>query len=140
MLRCVNLSPALSIQQPPFPCYNFTRHSKPYVATVHERELRTLLMNASTFNLDMLSPYLFGLGIAGTTALLVGTGLILWHFRGSRIQSFNWRLRSWRLKQLSAVACLFFLAMAASYWVIQELLGWVYLILAVQTGSWWLRI
>ncbi len=33
-------------------------------------------MNAGTFNLDMLSPYLFGLGIAGTTALLfkVSTG------------------------------------------------------------------
>jgi hypothetical protein len=97
-------------------------------------------MNAGTFNLDMLSPYLFGLGIAGTTALLVATGLVLWHFRGSRIQSFNWRLRSWRLKQLSAVACLFFLAMATSYWVIQEPWGWFYLILAFKTGSWWLRI
>lgn len=97
-------------------------------------------MNADTFNLDMLSPYLFGLGIVGTAALLVVTGLVLWHFRGSRMQSFNWRLRSWRLKQLSAIACLFFLAMAASYWVIQEPWGWFYLILAFKTGSWWLRI
>jgi len=97
-------------------------------------------MNAGTFDLDMLSPYLSGLGIAGTTALLVATGLILWHFRGSRIQSFNWRLRGWRLKQLSAIACLFFLAMAASYWIIQEPWGWFYLILAFKTGSWWLRI
>ncbi len=97
-------------------------------------------MNAGTFDLDMLSPYLSGLGIAGTTALLVATALILWHFRGSRIQSFNWRLRGWRLKQLSAIACLFFLAMAASYWIIQEPWGWFYLILAFKTGSWWLRI
>jgi hypothetical protein len=74
-------------------------------------------MNAGAFNVDMLSPYLLGFGIVGTVAFSVITGFVLWHFRGSRIQSFNWRLRSWRLKQLSAIACLFFLAMAASYGV-----------------------
>ncbi|HZU68605.1 MAG TPA: hypothetical protein VFA09_15115 [Ktedonobacteraceae bacterium] len=97
-------------------------------------------MDAGTFNPGVFSPYLFGFGIAGTVALLVTTGLVLWHFRGSQVQSFNWRLRSWRLKQLSAIASLFFLAMAASYWVIQEPWGWFYLILAFKTGSWWLRI
>ncbi|HJT57144.1 MAG TPA: hypothetical protein VJ761_11665 [Ktedonobacteraceae bacterium] len=97
-------------------------------------------MDAGTFDSGTLSPYLFGLGIAGTIVLLAVTGLVLWHYRGSRIQSFNWRLRGWRLKQLSAVACLFFLAMAASYWVIEEPWGWFYLILAFKTGSWWLRI
>lgn len=97
-------------------------------------------MDGGTFDSGMLSPYLFGLGIAGTAVLLVATGLVLWHYRGSCIQSFNWRLRGWRLKQLSAVACLFFLAMAASYWVIEEPWGWFYLILAFKTGSWWLRI
>jgi len=97
-------------------------------------------MDTGTFNVDMLSTYLFGTGIAGTVALLIATGFVLWHFRGSQIQSFNWRLRNWRLKQLSAIACLFFLAMAASYWVIQEPWGWFYLILAFKTGTWWLRI
>jgi hypothetical protein len=97
-------------------------------------------MDAGTFNVDMLSPYLLGIGIAGIIAFSGITGVVLWRFRGSRIQSFNWRLRSWRLKQLSAIACLFFLAMAASYWVIQEPWGWFYLILAFKSGSWWLRI
>ncbi len=97
-------------------------------------------MDAGTFNPEMLSPYLFGFGIVGTAALLAITGLVLWQFHGSPMQSFNWRLRNWRLKQLSAVACLFFLAMAASYWVIQEPWGWFYVILAFKTGSWWLRI
>ena len=96
-------------------------------------------MDVGTFNVDMLSPYLLGFGIAGTVAFSVITGFVLWHFRGSRIQSFNWRLRSWRLKQLSAIACLFFLAMAASYWVIQDAWGWIYLLVAFKTGMWWLR-
>jgi len=43
------------------------------------------------------------------------------------------------LKQISAVACLFFLAMSASYWVIQEPLGWICLLVAFKSGTWWFR-
>lgn len=88
---------------------------------------------------SILSPYLDGFGIAGTLTLLIITGLVLWQYRGSRAQSFRWRLRNWRLKQLSAIASLFFLAMAASYWVLQEPWGWLYLIGAVKTCTWWIR-
>ncbi len=86
-----------------------------------------------------LSILLAVLGFVGIVALLTATGMVMWQYRNVRMQSFRWRLRNWRLKQLSAVACLFFLAMAASYAVLQEAWGWLYLIVAFKTGSWWLR-
>jgi hypothetical protein len=94
-------------------------------------------MASSIFNTQLISFFLLGLGISGTITLAVATGLIIRHYNDSPIQSFNWRLRNWRLKQLSAVACLFFLAMAASYWVIQDAWGWIYLLFAFKTGQWW---
>ena len=96
-------------------------------------------MSGAIFNIDNLSLYLFGLGILGTTALLIATGTVMWLYRDSRMSSFQWYLRNWHLKQLSALACLFFLAMAASYWVIEEPLGWIYLLVACKTGTWWFR-
>ncbi len=96
-------------------------------------------MGANIFDIHSLSPYLGGVGIFGTITLLVATGCVIWQYRDSRIQSFRWRLRNWRLKQLSAVACLFFLAMSASYWIIQEPWGWICLLVAFKTGTWWIR-
>jgi uncharacterized BrkB/YihY/UPF0761 family membrane protein len=96
-------------------------------------------MGANTFTTQILSSSLAGLGITGTLALLVATSLVIRHYRSSRIYSFNWYLRNWRLKQLSAIACLFFLAMAASYWVIGDAWGWIYLLVAFKTGTWWFR-
>jgi len=93
----------------------------------------------SIFNTHLISFFLLVLGISGTITLVVVTGLVIRRYNDSPIQSFNWRLRNWRLKQLSAIACLFFLAMAASYWVIQDALGWIYLLVAFKTGMWWLR-
>jgi len=90
-------------------------------------------------NTKLISFFLLGIGICGTITLVIATGLIIRHYSESSIQSFNWRLRNWRLKQLSAIACLFFLAMAASYWVIQDAWGWIYLLVAFKTGTWWLR-
>lgn len=89
--------------------------------------------------LHTISPYFSAFGIIGTMLLLTAAGVIIWRYRNSRIQSFRWRLRNWRLKQLSAIACLFFLAMAASYWVLQEPWGWLYLLAAFKTGTWWIR-
>jgi uncharacterized BrkB/YihY/UPF0761 family membrane protein len=96
-------------------------------------------MVENIFNIQLISFFLLGLGISGTITLVVVTGLVLRRYTESPIQSFNWRLRNWRLKQLSAIACLFFLAMAASYWVIQDAWGWIYLLAAFKTGMWWLR-
>ena len=96
-------------------------------------------MTGSLLNTQLISFFLLTLGICGTITLVVTTGLVIRRYSDSPIQSFNWRLRNWRLKQLSAIACLFFLAMAASYWVIQDAWGWIYLLAAFKTGMWWLR-
>lgn len=88
-----------------------------------------------------LSLYLGVLGILGTLALLIAAGLVAWHYRSSRIRNYRWRWRqrNWRLKQVTAIACLFFLAMAASYAILHEAWGWIYLVAAFKTGVWWLR-
>src|SRR5260370_20863480 len=96
-------------------------------------------MGTNTFNPHLLSPYLSILGISVAVALLVATGLVLWDYRDSRVQSFNWYLRKWRLKQISAVAYLFFVAMAASSWVLLDASGWVYLLGALKIGTWSFR-
>lgn len=96
-------------------------------------------MAGTIFNTQFLSSYLLGFGVFGTLTLVVTTVLVMRRYNNSPLQSYNWRLRNWRLKQLSAVACLFFLAMAASYWVIQDAWGWIYLLVAFKTGTWWLR-
>ena len=93
----------------------------------------------SLYTTQLISFFLLCLGISGTITLVVTTGLVVRRYGASPIQSFNWHLRNWRLKQLAAIACLFFLAMAASYWVLQDAWGWIYLLLAFKTGTWWLR-
>jgi len=96
-------------------------------------------MHPIAFNAHALSPYLALLGVVGTFSLLLMTALVMWRYRHTRLSSFQWNLRSWRLRQLCAVASLFFLAMAASYWVIQEPWGWIYLLVAFKTSTWWFR-
>jgi hypothetical protein len=96
-------------------------------------------MSGTAFNIHNVSPYLGAVGLLGTIILLVTTAMILWRYRSSHANSFQGHVRNWRLKQISAVACLFFLAMSASYWVIQEPWGWVYLLVAVKCGTWWFR-
>ena len=96
-------------------------------------------MVGNILNTQLIFFFLLGLGISGTVMLVVATGLVMRHYGNSPIQSYNWRLRNWRLKQLSAIACLFFLAMAASYGVLGEVWTWIYLIAAFKTASWWVR-
>ncbi|HYB01263.1 MAG TPA: hypothetical protein VED37_13685 [Ktedonobacteraceae bacterium] len=96
-------------------------------------------MTTNIYSTQLISFCLLILGISGTLALIMTTGLVFHHYGTSSIQNLNWHLRNWRLKQLSAIACLFFLAMAASYWVLQDAWGWIYLLFAFKTGIWWLR-
>ena len=88
----------------------------------------------------ILSIYLAILGTIGTLALIIFTCLVIWHYRGTRIWSFRWYRRTHHLMQLSAIASLFFLAMAASYALLGEVWTWLYLIAAFKAGSWWLRM
>ena len=94
-------------------------------------------MTNSIYSTQYFSLCLLILGISGTFALILSTGLVLRRYGTSSTQNFNSLLRNWRLKQLSAIACLFFLAMAASYWVLQDAWGWIYLLFAFKTGQWW---
>jgi hypothetical protein len=80
------------------------------------------------------------MGIAGTLLLIALAGLIAWYYRGGGMYTFRWHWRSIRMKQLLAVASLFFLAMAASYGLLQEVWGFIYLIAAFKVGTWWFRI
>ena len=115
-------------------CYNFQRyiHSKRSNPEAFKTERD---MAGSIINTQLISSFLLGLGISGTIALVVAAGLVIRHFSDSPVQSFDWRLRNWRLKQLSAIACLFFLAMAASCWVIQDAWGWIYLLVAFKIAT-----
>lgn len=96
-------------------------------------------MNSAVFNLQAISLSLALLGVLGAFVLLLMTAIVMWRYRNIRLSSFQWNLRSWRLRQLSAIATLFFLAMAASYWVIHGPPGWIYLLVAFKTGTWWFR-
>ena len=79
------------------------------------------------------------MGVTGIVTLLTFTAITIYLYRGSRMGSFRWHLRNIRLKQLSALACLFFLAMAASYGVIRDAWTILYIIFAFNTGTWWFR-
>ncbi|HVB25502.1 MAG TPA: hypothetical protein VNG51_26430 [Ktedonobacteraceae bacterium] len=79
------------------------------------------------------------LGITGTIILATTAGTIFWRYRDIRPWSYRWHYRNGRLKQLSAIACLFFLAMTASYGVLGEVWTWIYFLAAFKTGTWWLR-
>ena len=79
------------------------------------------------------------LGAVGIVVLLTLAGIILYLYHGSRMGSFRWHLRNVRLKQLSALACMFFIAMTASYAVIHDAWAILYIIFAFKTGTWWLR-
>ena len=79
------------------------------------------------------------LGAVGIVVLLTLTAIILYSYRGIRMGSFRWHLRNLRLKQLAALSCMFFFAMAASYAVIHDAWAILYVILAFKTGTWWLR-
>lgn len=87
----------------------------------------------------ILSYFLAVLGIGGTIGFVAITVVVLYQYHGTRAWSFRWHLRNWRLMRLSAIASLFFLAMAASYGLLHEILALFYLIVALKTGTWWLR-
>jgi ABC-type transport system involved in multi-copper enzyme maturation permease subunit len=87
----------------------------------------------------ILGLYLGILGCCGIAVLLTAAGILCWLYRNTRLWSLRWHWRNWRMLQLSALACLFCLAMAASYCLLGQVWGWLYLIAAFKSGTWWLR-
>jgi hypothetical protein len=79
------------------------------------------------------------LGVFGIITLLTLACLVLRNYHGSRFGSFRWYWRSLRLKQLSALATMFFVAMAASYGVIHDAWALFYIVIALKTATWWFR-
>ncbi len=92
-------------------------------------------MDTSTLSLGLT---IFGL--LGTVLLLTLTGFTRWYYRNSPIYTFRWYERTLRLQQICAIGCLFFLAMTASYAVLQEAWLFIYLIAAIKTATWWFRM
>lgn len=91
-------------------------------------------------NIQMLSIGLGILGPLGLLTLLIMAGIVTRHYWGCRTGSLRWYTRNLRLKQISAIASLFCLAMAGSYGIIQDVWALIYLIIAFKTGTWWIRI
>jgi high-affinity Fe2+/Pb2+ permease len=90
-------------------------------------------------NAESLAPLVAPVALAGTLiAALVAAG-IAWRYRNTRNSRRLWRRRNWRLMQFCALTSLFYLALAASSLVLKDLWGWLYLMLAIQVGTWWLR-
>jgi len=98
-----------------------------------------VIIEAMMIDTSIFSLILGILGGGGIITLLTLAGMTLYYYRDSRLGSFRWHIRNVRLKQLSALACMFFLAMAASYGVLHDVWAILYIIFAFKTGTWWLR-
>jgi hypothetical protein len=97
----------------------------------HEEE--TVDTHALSFGLGLFGPL-------GLFSLLIMAGAVAHQYRDSSMGSFRWNIRTIRLKQVSALSCLFCMAMAASYGVLQEAWAFLYLIAAFKIGTWWFRL
>ena len=97
------------------------------------REEETVDTHALSFGLGLFGPL-------GLFTLLIMAGAVAHQYRGSSLGSFRWNMRTIRLKQVSALSCLFCMAMAASYGVLQEAWAFLYLIAAFKIGTWWFRL
>jgi hypothetical protein len=102
--------------------------------------LQNMLQKEEAVDTQTLS---ISLGIAGPVGLLtflIMAAIVTRHYWGSRTGSLRWHTRNLRLKQISAIASLFCLAMAGSYGILQEAWAFIYLIIAFKTATWWVRI
>lgn len=91
-------------------------------------------------NMHTLSFCLTLFGLLGLSVFIVIGGVVLYFYRGCSEGSFRWHVRNRYLKQVSALICLFCLAMAASYSLLTEAWALLYFVLACKAGTWWLRI
>ena len=90
-------------------------------------------------NVQALVVFVEPLALAGTLATAMIAILIFWRYRDSLPPGRLWRRRNWRIQQLLALAALFYIALAATSLVLSDLWGWLYLMLAIKAGTWWLR-
>ena len=84
-----------------------------------------------------------GLGIVGPLGLLtllILAQIVIQRYLGLPHGKSTLAQRNLRFKQISAIASFFCFAMAGSYGVIQEVWALIYLLIALKTGTWWIRI
>lgn len=86
------------------------------------------------------SVFLALFGILGLLFLAIVSIHIFYRYRSCRTDTFRWYIRNYYLKQLAAIACLFCLAMAASYGILVDAWAIFYLLIAFKIGTWWLRL
>jgi hypothetical protein len=98
------------------------------------------LQKEEAMNISMLSIGLGIVGPLGLLTLLILAGIVTHRYWGCRTGSLRWHTRNLRFKQIAAIASFFCLAMAGSYGVIQEVWAFIYLIIALKTATWWIRI
>lgn len=91
-------------------------------------------------NTGLLALLLTLFGMLGLLLLTVIALHIFWLYRNSHMGTFRWHIRNHYLKQVAAIACLFCLAMAASYGILLEAWALLYIIIGVKIGTWWLRL
>jgi hypothetical protein len=91
-------------------------------------------------NISQLATFLTLFGTLGLLLLSIIALHIFWLYRSSHMGTFRWHIRNHYLKQIAAIGCLFCLAMAASYGILQEAWALLYLIIGVKIGTWWLRL
>jgi hypothetical protein len=91
-------------------------------------------------NMSILAMCLTLFGMLGLLLLSVISLHIFWLYRSCQMGTFRWHIRNHYLKQVAAIACLFCVAMAASYGILMEAWALLYLIIGVKIGTWWLRL
>jgi len=74
------------------------------------------------------------LGVAAASLAALG---VCWRYRGSRSGSLKWYLKNWRMMQVLGVTALYFFALAGTCVFVDDLWGWLYLMLGMKVGIWW---
>jgi hypothetical protein len=98
------------------------------------------MRGGESMNTGLLAIFLTLFGMLGLLLLSVIALYIFWLYRSSHMGTFRWHIRNHYLKQVAAIACLFCLAMAASYGILLEAWALLYIIIGVKIGTWWLRL
>jgi hypothetical protein len=88
------------------------------------------------------TPFAIALGILailGLGTLLLWSIQIVRYYQNATEGRYQQSMRNAHFKQVTAIACMFCLAMSASYGVIHSAWALIYLLLACKVGTWWFR-
>ncbi len=75
----------------------------------------------------------------GAVTTLIASLCVLWRYRGSGQDSLNWYLANWRMRQTLGISALFYLALAASCFILHDRWGLFYCMIAFILSRSWLK-